>query len=195
MVPDGRDHGCPGEGGSSLAQRKRSEREVKEELEQRLQEIELLKQQAQQQGLAFSAPTKEQLEKKIRGGEPSNSPYIWGSTWNSGVQLGTSVSYQVWMANPDPDYYGVVFVSVFFGLGNFFDNIADAVIARDTRWPYLSSPPFSLTSGGTGTQAFNFATPNTVPRSTYLGNAVLWRPEFHDKGSYFDRAFFHITLT
>ncbi|HEX6715125.1 MAG TPA: hypothetical protein VF066_17170 [Thermoleophilaceae bacterium] len=168
---------------------------MKAELEQRLQEIDLLKEQAQRQGLAFAAPTKEQLEKKIRGGGPANSPYLYGSTWNSGVLLGTSVSYQVWIANPDPTYYGALFVTLFFGLGNFFDNIADAVIARDTRWPYLSSREFSLVSGGTTTQAFSFATPTTVPRSTYLGNAVLWRPEFLDKGSYFDRAFFHITLT
>jgi hypothetical protein len=171
-----------------VAQRKRSEREVKEELEQRLQEIELLKEQAQRQGLAFAAP-------KIRGGGPSNSPYLYGSTWNSGVPLGTSVSYQVSIANPDPIYYWGVFVTIFFGLGNFFDNIADAVIGRDTRWTYLSSPPFGLSPGLTGTQAFNFATPTTVPRSTYLGNAVLWRAEFVDKGSYLDRAFFPITLT
>jgi hypothetical protein len=178
-----------------VAQRKRSEQEVREELERRLQEIELLKEQAQQQGLAFAAPTKEQLEKKIRGGGPSNSPYLYGSTWSSGAPLGTSVSYQVAIANPDPIYYWGVFVTIFFGLGNFFDNVADAVIGRDTRWPYLSSPPFGLSPGLTGTQAFNFATPTTVPRSTYLGNAVLWRAEFVDKGSYLDRAFFPITLT
>ena len=176
-----------------MAQRKKPDREVKEEIERRLEEIELLRQQAQQQGLAFSAPTREQLEKKVRG-ETSNSPYIYSMSWTSGTLLGNPAYFQVWMANPDPGGYYAVFVSVFFGVANFFDNIADGLIARDVRWPYLSSPGFSMLAGGTVTQSFNYTTPSSVPRSTYLGNVVLWRMEYHDKGAYFDRGGFDVTL-
>ncbi len=176
-----------------MARRKKSDQEVKEELERRLEEIEVLKQQAQRQGLAFSAPSREQLEKKIRG-ETSNSPYIYSMSWTSGTLLGNPAYFQVWMANPDPTAYGPVFVSVFFGVANFFDNIADGIIARDQRWPYLSSPDFNLLAGGTATQLFNYTTPSTVQRSTYLGNVVLWRNEYHDKGTYFDRGGFFVTL-
>src|SRR5712691_10564553 len=98
-----------------MARRKKSDQEVKEELERRLEEIEVLKQQAQRQGLAFSAPSREQLEKKIRG-ETSNSPYIYSMSWTSGTLLGNPAYFQVWMANPDPTAYGPVFVSVFFGV-------------------------------------------------------------------------------
>jgi len=174
--------------------RKKTDRQVQEELERRLEEIELLNQQAQQQGLAASATTKEQLEKKIRG-ETSNSPYIYQQSWSSNVPLGGTALYQVWYSNPDPGYYYPSFVSVFFGVANFLDDIADGLSGRDTRWPELSSPLFALASGATGTQSFSYVTPNVVQRSTYLGNAVLWRGDFHDQGTYFDRALFNVALT
>jgi hypothetical protein len=177
-----------------MAQRKQPAREVREELERRLEEIELLKRQAQEQGLAFSAPTREQLEKKITG-ESSNSPYIYSMSWTSGTTPGSPASFQVWMSNPDAAGYYPVFASIFFGVANFFANIAEGLIARDDRWPYLSSQPFSLTSGATGTQSFSYTTPSTVPRSTYLGNVLVWRGEYHDQGAYFDRGLFYVTLT
>jgi hypothetical protein len=177
-----------------MAQGKKTDQEVQQELDRRLEEIELLERQAQQQGLAFSSPTKEQLERKIRG-EDSNSPYIYSMSWTSGTTLGSPASYQVWMSNPDPAGYYPMFVSLFFGVANFFDNIADGVIARDDRWPFLSSSPFSLAAGGTATQSFNYTTPSTVPRSTYMGNALVWRGELHDKGAYCDRGLFYVTLS
>jgi hypothetical protein len=126
---------------------KKSDQEVQQELDRRIEEIELLNRQAQQQGLAFSAPTREHLEKKIRG-ESSNSPYIYAASWTSGTTLGSPAHYKVSMSNPDPaNYYYPMFVSLFFGVANFFDNIADGTIARDDRWPYVSSPPFFLPLG------------------------------------------------
>jgi hypothetical protein len=177
-----------------VAERKGPARDVKEELDRRLEEIELLRQQAQQQGLAFSAPTKEQLEKKIRG-ETSNSPYITSMAWTSGAPRGSAATFQVNFSNPDASGYYPVFASVFFGVANFFDNIADGFIGRDDRWPYLSSPPTNLSSGATGSASFNYTTPSVVAPSTYLGNVVLWRCEFHDKGVYFDRGGIYVTLT
>ena len=41
--------------------------EVKKEVEQRLLEIELLKVEAQDQGLAFSSLSEEELTRKVRG--------------------------------------------------------------------------------------------------------------------------------
>jgi hypothetical protein len=180
--------------GETVAERKNPDRDVKEELDRRLAEIELLKHQAQQQGLAFSAPTKEQLEKKIRG-ETANSPYIYSMSWTSATTRGSAASFQVYFSNPDASGYYPVFASVFFGVANFFGNIADGFVGRDDRWPYLSSPPINLSSGGTGSPSFLYTTPSVVPPSTYLGNVVLWRGEFHDTGAYFDRGGFYVTLT
>jgi hypothetical protein len=180
--------------GEAMAQRKKSDREVMQELERRLQEIEFLRQQAQQQGISFSAPSKAQLEKKIRG-ETSNSPYFTGHGWVSGTTLGSPASVHFSVANSDPIGYHNVFVSVFFGVGNFVDHVADAIAGRETRWPYMSTPPFSLAPGASSLQFFNYNTPSIVERSTYIGNALLWAGELHDKGTYFDRAMFYVTLT
>lgn len=178
-----------------MAEKKSPARDITGELAKRLEEIELLRQQAQQQGLAFSAPTKEQLEKKIRG-VTGNSPYIYSMAWTSGTPRGSIANFQVYFANPDPASYYPVFASIFFGVANFFDNIADGIVGRDDRWPSLSSAPLSLGAGGaTGTAAFVYTTPNTVVPSTYLGNVVLWRAELHDKGVYFDRGMFYVNLT
>jgi len=177
-----------------MARDKKADQLVTEEVERRLEEIELLRRQADQQGLAFSAPSKEQLERKIRG-ETSNSPYIYSMSWTSGTTPGSPAYYQLWMSNPDPVGYYPVFVSVYFGVANFFDNIADGIIGRDDRWPSMGSPPFALAAGTTATQAFNYTTPASVQRSTYLGNSIVWRGDYHDKGDYFDRGLFHVTLS
>lgn len=177
-----------------MAQGEKTEQHVKQRIEHRLAEIELLKQEAQQQGLAFSTPTKEQLEKKIRG-DTSNSPHIYAQNWTSSTTPGSPAHYQVYVSNPDPIGYYPMFVSVFFGVANFFDNIADGIAGRDERWPYLTSAPFSLASAGTSSQAFNYTTPTIAGRSTYVGNAVLWRGDLHDKGAYCDRGLFYVTLT
>jgi hypothetical protein len=57
----------------------------------------------------------------------------------------------------------------------------------------MSAEPVYLAPGATGTATFNYTTPS-VTRGTYLGNAVLWQPDYFDTGTYFDRAAFEVTL-
>jgi hypothetical protein len=173
---------------------KKSDREAKAELERRLEEIAQLQQQAHGQGLAFSAPTEEQLMKKIRG-ESGNSPYIYSQSWTSGTSGGSTAYYWLWAANPDPAGYYPVFVTIFFGLANFFADLGEGIDARDTRWPYISSDGVVLSAGATTNPRFMYTTPVGLPAGTYLGNAVLWRGDHHDRGQYFDRGLFPITLT
>ena len=177
-----------------MAERKKSDREIKAEVERILAENELLREQAQQQGLAFSGPTREELEKKLRG-ETSNSPMINGMSWTSTVPLGGTSNYTVYLANPDPASYYPCFVSVLFGPCNFFDSPADMVISRDTRFPQMNSAPLQLAAGANGQASFAIPIPSTVQRSTYLGNAIVWRGDFHDKGTYFDRGLIYVTVT
>jgi hypothetical protein len=173
---------------------KKSDREVKAEVERRLEEIAELREQAHGQALAFSAATEEQLSKKIRG-ETGNSPYIYAQSWTSGTSGGTTAYYWQWVANPDATYYYPVFTTIFFGLANFLADVGEALDARDTRWPYVSSDGVSLPAGGTLNPKFSYTTPVGLPHGTYLGNAILWRGQYHDIGQYFDRGLFQVTLT
>ena len=178
-----------------MAERKKSDREIKQEVERILAENELLREQAQQQGLAFSAPTREELEKKLRG-ETSNSPTITGMSWSSIVPLGGTCNYTVYLKNPDPASHWPCFVSVLFGPVNLFDSPADMVVGRDTRFPQLNSAPFSLTAnGGTGQASFAIPIPTVVQKSTYLCNALVWAADLHDKGTYYDRGVVYVTVT
>lgn len=172
----------------------KSEQEIRREVEQRKRELEMLREEARQQGLAFSGLSEEELVKKIRR-ESTQSPYIYGQGWTSGTTPGAFASYTVYISNPDPVGYHTMFVSIFFGAANFLDDIGEGLSGRDTKWPYLSSAPFSLAAGATTNKAFSYTTPTGVPPSTYLGNAVVWRGELHDKGIYLDRGLFYVTLS
>jgi hypothetical protein len=174
-----------------------TEKDVKQQVERDLEEIERLKDEAQQQGLAFWAPTAEQLEQKIRG-VTSNSPYIYSAAWTSRPPAGGTADYRAYVRNPDPNTRGPLFVTLFWGMANLFTNIAEGLVGRDARWPYLSSEPFYLAPGATTTRYFQYVTP-TVQPSTYLGNAVLWQGGggigAADVGVYYDRQHFWHTLT
>jgi hypothetical protein len=171
---------------------KKSEQDFQREVEQRLREIELLEQEARQQGLGFSGLNEEGLRKKL---QRESSPYIYSQSWTPATTAGSSANYSVYIANPDPAGHYPVFVSIFFGAANFLDDIGEGLNSRDTRWPYLSTGPFSLAPGGNSNKTFFCTTPTGVPPSTYVGNAVVWRGDFHDRGVYFDRGLFYVTLS
>lgn len=164
---------------------------TKEELKRRLEEIEVVKEQALRRGLAFASPSEEDLTKKIRG-ESANSPYFYYESWTSGTTAGTPAYYQAGFANPDPGGH-YTFVTIFFGLANIAADISEGFDARDSAWPYVSAEPVYLAPSATGTATFNYTTP-PVTRGTYLGNAVLWQADYFDVGTYFDRAMFEVTL-
>lgn len=172
----------------------------KREAEQRLKEIELLKEQARDQGLSFSCLTEKELLRKIKG-KTSNSPYIYAQSWTSGGSPGASAFYRVHISNPDPNGYYPVFASIYFGVANYLDNttfgeaLADGNFNGDPQWPYMSSRPFSIAAGGTASETFNYTTPSGAAPSTYVGNCAVWRGSYHDQGTYFDRGLFYITLT
>ncbi len=172
---------------------KKPDQEIRRELEQRLKEIALFKQEAQANGLKFSSTSEEQIIKKLRG-ETGNSPYIYAQSWVSGTSIGAVANYTVYISNPDPTGYYPLFVSIFFGAANFLDDIAEALAGRDNRWPYLSSAPFSLAAGGTTSKTFYYTSPTAITASTYLGNSVVWRGDYHDKGLYLDRGLFDVSL-
>lgn len=173
---------------------KKTEKEVRQEVDQRLREIALLKEEIQHQGLVFSCLNESQLTRKVKG-ESSKSPYIYAQGWTSGTTPGSAAVYTVYIANPDPASYYPMFVSIFFGVANFLDDIGAGLSGRDTRWPYLSTAPFSLAAGATTSKTFNYITPAGIALSTYMGNSVVWRGDWHDKGAYLDRGLFSVTLS
>lgn len=177
--------------------KKKTDQEVEQEVRQRLLEIELLKTEALDLRLSFSALDKGQLINKVKG-ITANSPYIYAQAWTSGTTPGSNASYNVYIANPDPSGYYPLFASIFFGAANFNRDISEALsrgnFNADSRWPYMSTQPFSLAAGATTSKTFSYVTPTGVPLTTYIANCVIWRGQYHDMGAYLDRGLFYITL-
>jgi hypothetical protein len=172
---------------------KKTEKEIEEEVNQRLREIELFEKEAQEDRLTYSCLSKEELVKKIRG-ESSKSPYIYAIAWWGGPMNPGDPGYcSVGIANPDTNYYDRMFVTIFFGLANLFDEISQGYISRDTRWVELSTR-FNLAAGANTNKTFYYTTPNDVPLTTYIGNVVLWKGGSFNQGSYLDRALFWVKL-
>jgi len=172
----------------------KSEQDVRQEVEELLQEIEGQRETAQQQGLRFAARSEEELYRKVRGEESSSSPFIYSSAADSGGPPGTNV--QVWFTlfNPDATIYYPVLMSLFFGAASFLDDIGEGLSGRDQRWPYLHSRPVRSDPGKAWTTFFNYSIPYVPRPSIGIGNGVLWGGNFIDKGRYFDRCFFDITV-
>jgi hypothetical protein len=110
----------------------RSEQDIDREVERLRREIELLREEAQHQGLSFSSLSEEDLVRKTRG-ETSRSPFIFSQGWSSRVQPGSSASYSISLSNPDPTDYYPLFVTIFFGAANFLDDIGEGLSGRDLR--------------------------------------------------------------
>ena len=137
---------------------------IKLEVDQLKKQIASLKEQAQQQGLAFSSIEEEQLIKKVKG-ETSKSPFIYAQSWSGGATLGGNVYYNVYVRNPDPNPYNPFCVTIFFGLGNFFA-IDQGWIGRDKRWPEISSDSTYFPSNSDRNFSFNFTVPSSLPLGT-----------------------------
>lgn len=170
---------------------KKTESEVKRAVAKLKKEIETLEKKAREAGQEFWSLDEDQLIKKERG-ETSNSPYFSTLSWTSAASAGSNPNFTIHVRNPDPVSYFPVFVTIFFGLGNFFD-VGLAWAGRDKRWPEFSEratlPADSITSF-----SFNYAVPPGAPLGTYLGNSVLWKGAYLGVGSGMDRGSFNFEI-
>lgn len=165
---------------------------VKKELEQRLADIEKARKEAERLGLEFHALEEKALLRKIRR-ESARSPYFYSTAFVSGGPAGMPGYAMAWYANPDPVGYSYLFLSAFFGLGNFFPTVGEAWVGRDERWPSLGSQSFSLAAGASGSTRLDYVVPS-VPKTTYYGALVLWRGDYFGTGTLYDHGLMHIEV-
>ncbi len=132
-----------------------------------------------------------ELARKVRG-ETSKSPFIFGQSWTSGAFPGTNANYTVSVRNPDPIGYSRVYVTIFFGLGDFF-GADQAWIGRDTRWPAVSSDRTTFPANTSQNFSFTYPLPSLL-LGTYNGNSLIWQGDWGGRGKLFDRASFEVKL-
>ena len=165
--------------------------EEKKELNKMLEEIQMLKEQARAEGRSFSAPSEEELKKKIKT-KKTNSPYIYMQSWSHGPP-GSTITYRVYIRNPDPTS-ARLFAYVFFGPANPVADLGEALTVVDERFPRLAAGPMYLSAGSSTNAQFTIKLP-AVDRSVFLGNCFVFKGSYHDVGSYADRGFFYVNAT
>ena len=166
-----------------------SEEEKKKHIKKTLDEIEKEKKKVKK-GDNFTAPTEEQLRKKL---ERTDSPFIYFQSWGPAAPGGT-INYSVGITNPDPVQAIWIFAHVFVGSGNVVSSTGEFLLNVDTRFPRLTQPDFAglnLAPGASSTLTFSINIPANVEHPTnYIGNTALFQFNWHDVGTYLDRSVF-----
>jgi hypothetical protein len=169
-----------------------ADEDIKDRLKRLLDEIEVLRNQAREKGRAFSAPTAEHIEKKLTS---AHTPFIYSNSWTPIGSPGNTFAYDITVNNPDPNGYYNLYAYVFFGPANMVPDVGTALLTVDerlfrgfARFPYMSP-------GSNGTVLFNYTFPRFIPLGTYIGNAFIFLQNFHDVGTYADRASIYVELS
>lgn len=176
--------------GYRMAKERSREVPVEEMFKRITAEISRLREEAQAQKLNFTAPTEEQIWKKLT---KKGSPMIVGQSWSGQTNPGGTFNYTVTISNPDPVQRIWMFDHVFIGPANMVKVVGRALLAVDERFPRLTQPDFpglSIASGASDALKFSIQVPNNVEPGNYLGNSFLFGADWHDIGEYFDRAVF-----
>jgi hypothetical protein len=172
-----------------------SEREEEEQVSSVLDEIDKQRKRAKREGLNFTAPSKRQLRTKLGR---HNSPMIVFQSWTGSAAPGGTINYTVGINNPDPVTVIWLFVHVFVGAANAIRNVGDALATVDPRFPRLTLPDFfglSIAPSVTTSLNFQLSIPGGIEATNYLGNSFLFRADWHDVGTHFDRGVFIFKVT
>jgi hypothetical protein len=159
-----------------------------------LDEIESQRKSADSEGRHFTAPTKEQLRKKLRS---ARSPFITYQSWSGKAPTDGTLSYTVGVTNPDPDPWIWLFVHLFVGGANVAPDVSEAITAVDVRFPQLTMPEFAgltIQPATTDSLSFEIPIPGVEP-SNYMGNSFLFQGTWHDPALYLDRSLFVFEVT
>ncbi|HUP63058.1 MAG TPA: hypothetical protein VNA69_21885 [Thermoanaerobaculia bacterium] len=141
-------------------------------------------------GETFTSVTRDQYVEKLKR---VKSPVIIGNGWSNTAPPSGTINYSVTVQNPDPVTHVFLAVSVTIGNRNPIVSNDEFLTTWDTRFPtYAKQSPigFSLGPGATTTISFSIRIPAGVEKTGYFGNTVLQQIDFHDVGTYFDRACF-----
>jgi hypothetical protein len=148
-------------------------------------QIEVLKEQARNKGLAFHALTTKELEKRLKS---SHTPFIYTRSWSSRNSSTSSFYYSITVYNPDPNFYANLCAFFFFSPADMIVDIDTALLSADQRlyrgfkqFPYIASDSSS-------TVEFNYKFPTDLPLGLYIGNSFIFDRDNPGANSYKDRA-------
>jgi hypothetical protein len=173
----------------------RVEQEEDDRIRPILSEIARQRKKAQSEGLNFTGLSNQELRRKLSS---QHSPIVGSQGWSGTAPPGGTITYGVSVYNPDPVTVTSLYAHVFIGPANVVPDVGHALALVDARFPRLTQPaPFglSLAPQAWGTLAFKIEIPGVIQLSNYLGNAFLFKVNYADVGTYYDRGCFPFTVT
>jgi hypothetical protein len=169
-----------------------TDKDINNTLKKLSDEIDVLRNQARNKGLAFSSPTAEQLEKKLKS---AHTPFIYSMAWTSSGSAIGPFTYYVYVTNPDPNAYFDLFAYFFFGPANMVPDVGTALLSVDERLPRMFASFPYMSPGSNGSVQFNYKFSSGIPAGLYMGNAFIFLREVHDVGAYADRGCINVEIS
>ena len=160
-----------------------------------LANIELLREEAKKKGMDFSAPSEDEILKKLKS---KKTPFIIGEWYTPSAARGGIINYGVTIHNPDPVTWFHIYCHVFIGLACFVEDVSDALLAVDPRFARLTNSDLAIgiQPGATKAPIFSLPVPANVEGTTYFGNCFLLNlGTFTGVGKCIDRAKFVFAVT
>jgi hypothetical protein len=163
-----------------------------------LPEIDIQRKKAESGKMRFTALNEQQLHARLLPRStpslpiPVLAPMIVWQSWTGTTSPGGSINYSLGVYNPLPNPQSWLFAHAFIGPANFIHNPGMALQSIDSRFPRLTEPAFpglDVGPGATVSLHFDMKIPQCIEPSNYLGNALLFRGDWHDVGGYVDRGF------
>jgi hypothetical protein len=149
-----------------------TDKDINNILKKLLDEIDVLRNQARNRGLAFSSPTAEQLEKKLKS---AHTPFIYSiaSTPSGSTGFNTFI-FEAYANNPDPNPYFDLFAYFFFGPANMVPDVGTALLSVDERLPKMFAKFPYMSPGSNGSVLFNYKFPIGIPPGRYMANMFIF---------------------
>jgi hypothetical protein len=162
-----------------------TDKNIKDTVRKLLDEIEVLRIQAWNKGLAFSSLTAEQLEKKLKS---THTPSIYGLVWTGSGSASSTFYCEFHVYNPGPDTYYSLYAYFFFGPANMIPSVDTALLSVDERLFRMFAKFPNMSPSSNGSVQFKYSFPSGSTLGMYMGNAFLLLRSSHDVGAYLDRA-------
>ena len=135
----------------------------------------------------FEAITPEEIEEKLKR---INSPII-SSLGYGGATPGGTFNFSVAIYNPDPVSFNSLYVCTFVGTGNIDPVLGTFLLNVDTRFARLTGPAnFSgqtLAPSASTSFSYTLNVPAATEKTVYMVNVCLYKRNYFDTGTYYDR--------
>ena len=182
-------------GGHRMTDQPEKPHDKLQHLEKIRREIQSAKTEAERQGMAFAAPTEEELRRLL---EATRTPLFTSVSWFSQAPPSGTTPVTTQIFNPDATTAWALAVQVLFGAANVIGDPAAALQTANQRMPQVMFPknaPFNLAAGTSQSVSTTLHMPADALQGSYVVNLFLLQLSGFGTGSLLNRAQIQLEVT